>query len=1311
MRVSHFRSLWNRGPYKKLIFQKVTIVSKMSEEKAVNGSKRKTRSRNRNKNKKEDEKNDETVNSSSPVVESKSKEEIDAEAAKRKKKSEKRKRQRANKKLRDAQNNENENENDNEVVSNDASSAEKSITSEDVKEEAIVSKEDEEAAKRKRKNEKKKRQRANKKLREAQNGENANNDDDADNEPLTDSSVEKLIISSEKEVKEEKTLNNDEEEKRKRKSEKRKRQKENKKLREAEQRNSIAETEIKTEETTNESVIKPILDNTEFDQETESSKDSPIIESSATSTDSKENNQLTLNKPLDLNIGIYDTLEFNCDCCPVELNGFKPATFHCEEFEHFNMSVSYNSMTDSIKCQSCGDIEINELNAILINHNNVGIVCTSCLANSGYDSLIYSISHDQNESVLKFVDHMYRLRSLKCTSCDSIDNLKISEDIIPYCLKCISNDKDLQNETFFTFDDPLFLYKVFEDDVYESFKNSINLDGSSEKSEKSGKLEKSKKAENSENSKKVEKSKKAEKAEKSKKSEKSEKSKPVVTSLNTTEQSSSKNEKKKKKSKGTTETPAPAKQQQKVSTESTKSKSKSKSQTGLNQQQSSSIPKAPAAKTSKQKQQQPEKSKASKPSRFDTYNDFTPEELSIEQKFEKLKQIVKDTLPRDNRLKFDNMDEYLDYLTYSLLLEELYSVDFCSDVELIWKNNAECVMTGSTQTWFDMYVSEDMTHLKKHPFKRDQPIFIIRKEDMNLDWYTKPEFWAATVVGSTLAKRGKRGKTEKVKRNAYSNRGSYTSSFDLKLFPWNSTPFPVNENGENFAFLPASVVLGRVMNSMNQIENKEFINLILGKTKVKKIKFNNKIKKNFNILNDSQKTALQSALNNSITILQGPPGSGKTSTIYEIILQLIDQLSYYPILVVAASNLAVDNIAEKLMPQYKDKILRIVSASKEKEYSRDHPLGSVCLHHKISDVLPDNIFNIGAKLKKDYSNVKPLEFGKYLDSCKRYEKQFINQANIIFATTTTLAGPSLKEIKKMPVIIMDESTQSSEPSTLIPLGAKGCKKVIFVGDTAQLSVFARVKSLEMSLFQRVIENGTYENVEMLDTQYRMHPDISEFSREQFYNGELKDGITAEDRKKEGIKYPVYFYDHQGIGAKESKKFSVSGEEFGFSWVNTKEVEYIERMVVKLIVEHKVKPSTIGIMTGYAAQRELIVKTLENNKIINPSHVKTNVTIDKEDITDKKNVTVCNVNGIIVATVDAFQGREMDFVLMSCVRSNSEGNIGFMSDKRRMNVAFTRAKYSFIICGDAKCLSNNNLWKKYIEKQRAKGYVKNSLNDY
>ena len=646
----------------------------MSEEKAVNGSKRKTRSRNRNKNKKEDEKNDETVNSSSPVVESKSKEEIDAEAAKRKKKSEKRKRQRANKKLRDAQNNENENENDNEVVSNDASSAEKSITSEDVKEEAIISKGDEEAAKRKRKSEKKKRQRANKKLREAQNSENANNDDDADNEPLTDSSVEKLIISSEKEAKEEKTSNNEEEEKRKRKSEKRKRQKENKKLREAEQRNSIAETEIKTEETTNESVIKPILDNTEFDQETESSKDSPIIESSATSTDSKENNQLTLNKPLDLNIGIYDTLEFNCDCCPVELNGFKPATFHCEEFEHFNMSVSYNSMTDSIKCQSCGDIEINELNAILINHNNVGIVCTSCLANSGYDSLIYSISHDQNESVLKFVDHMYRLRSLKCTSCDSIDNLKISEDIIPYCSKCISNDKDLQNETFFTFDDPLFLYKVFEDDVYESFKNSIYLDDSSEKSknneksEKSGKLEKSKKAENSENSKKVEKSKKAEKAEKSKKSEKSEKSKPVVTSLNTTEQSSSKNEKKKKKSKGTTETPAPAKQQQKVSTESTKSKSKSKSQTGLNQQQSSSIPKAPAAKTSKQKQQQPEKSKASKPSRFDTYNDFTPEELSIEQKFEKLKQIVKDTLPRDNRLKFDNMDEYLDYLTYSLLL-------------------------------------------------------------------------------------------------------------------------------------------------------------------------------------------------------------------------------------------------------------------------------------------------------------------------------------------------------------------------------------------------------------------------------------------------------------------------------------------------------------------------------------------------------------------------------------------------------------------------------------------------------------------
>lgn len=103
----------------------------------------------------------------------------------------------------------------------------------------------------------------------------------------------------------------------------------------------------------------------------------------------------------------------------------------------------------------------------------------------------------------------------------------------------------------------------------------------------------------------------------------------------------------------------------------------------------------------------------------------------------------------------------------------------------------------------------------------------------------------------------------------------------------------------------------------------------------------------------------------------------------------------------------------------------------------------------------------------------------------------------------------------------------------------------------------------MSLFQRVLENGTYDDPYMLDTQYRMHPDISEFSRREFYDNKLKDGITAEQRKKPTIKYPVFFLDHKGVGALEGKKFSISGEEFGFSWVNIKEVQYIERMVEKL----------------------------------------------------------------------------------------------------------------------------------------------------
>lgn len=1066
-----------------------------------------------------------------------------------------------------------------------------------------------------------------------------------------------------------------------RKAEKRKRQKEAKKLRK--------QTEVKPELNTEEP--NGTLDEPAKKAEPEAKAPPP----------SQSDIKLKLNIPMKLNIDLYDDLEFFCDNCPVELNGYTAATNHVLDFGHNQMSVSYNSLSESIKCQSCGVNDLSLLNAIMLTKSTLSLSCNKCLENNGLSPSIYSLSREN--TLLKYVDNMYRLVSMKCFSCGSEENLAVDEDLTCYCEICVQKDPDLRNAKLVKRTDDNFLATYFEDETYNQFKNIIDLGGATTSTRPEGSpdnLEPENKPE-AESSKKDNKKGRKDNKEKTEKKDATKSSDANSTSEIKTMDNKGKG-KKSKKQKNSKDKPSTPDQPKSNVSKTPNQEFIPKGPKSTKKDLPATIPKGP--KSSFIASNRPSES---------LLNSLSSSEIKVETKFEKLKEIVRNTLPSNIKLKFNTMTEYNNYLSYSLFLEELYTNDICTDVEFSWNSFDECTMFGSTKTWFDMYVNDDVHHLKKHPFVRDQSIFIVSKSDADLNWTTQPEFWLAHIASSTLAKVNKRGKAIKSRpaKHAVLKKSNQLSSFNLKLYSWNDVKFPINERGDQFAFLPASPVVTRILNSMNKIENKAFINLILGKEPVKRIKFDNKIGKYFNVLNDSQKRALQSALNNQVTILQGPPGSGKTSTIYEIILQLLSQLRYYPILVVAASNLAVDNIAEKLMANNKDIILRITSLSKEKEYTEDHPLGSVCLHNKISKILPPNLQDIERRLKRNSSSVSSAEFSKYLDACSKYGIQFINQANIIFATTAGIAGPYLKKIKKMPVIIMDEATQSSEPSTLIPLGAQGCSKVIFVGDTAQLSVFTRVKSLEMSLFQRVLENGTYEDPFMLDTQYRMHPDISHFSRMKFYDNKLKDGITEKDRQMKGIKYPVYFFDHQGIGAMEDKMFSVSGEEFGFSWVNRKEVSYIERMLEKLIVDHQVPPSTIGVMTGYAAQRDLIVKALERNNVINPNGSKTRQTVDKEDLSEKKNVTVCNVNGIIVATVDAFQGREMNFVLLSCVRSNQNGSIGFMSDKRRMNVALTRAKYSFIICGNAQCMSTNALWRQYIAELKSKGYVKKSLNEY
>ena len=653
--------------------------------------------------------------------------------------------------------------------------------------------------------------------------------------------------------------------------------------------------------------------------------------------------------------------------------------------------------------------------------------------------------------------------------------------------------------------------------------------------------------------------------------------------------------------------------------------------------------------------------------------------------------IARYTPSSEPKLVYDSIVSYYQELSYNLFMEEKLSMENSrqsyinqDEMSLEWyadqdkKHKQFKLNVLLSNELLNRFVSKKMQTFKKVPFNVGQTLFLLLGED--IVWYGQ----IATLDTKSVDKR---------RRNPQKQ-----AEMVVELYYWNSQPLPFSVDIKWFRILPASVPVSRVFMAMSKIENQKFKKILLGKEPIKQIYFRNYVKFT-KPLNDSQKVAIQSVLNNSTTVLQGPPGSGKTSTIYEIILQLLNNLNTYPILVLAASNIAIDNIAEKLFPNHQRSILRILASEKEKEYNRNHPLASICLQHKVYDMLPASMKQVVDDLKGPSSyKVSQNQYKKVLSKQIELSDLLIAQAKVIFTTTVVAGGNQLSSVKKIPVVIMDESTQSSEATTLIPLSLPGVEKIVFVGDQKQLSSFSQVPSLSLSLFERVLFNGTYREPHMLDTQYRMHPLISEFPRKKFYNNLLKDGITEEDRKWEGIPAkPLRFWDTFG-DAREQRVRVGFREDKGYTYTNRGEVEYLLKILISFIYEKGVPRKDIGIITPYRGQRDLISSLLVNNSLINPTKEGLHVEVDRDDIfSDDKPVTIHMVSGIMIASVDAFQGREKNFMIMSCVRSNHEGQIGFLRDGRRLNVALTRAKYGMALVGDFECLrKGDTLWRDYCD---------------
>jgi hypothetical protein len=395
-----------------------------------------------------------------------------------------------------------------------------------------------------------------------------------------------------------------------------------------------------------------------------------------------------------------------------------------------------------------------------------------------------------------------------------------------------------------------------------------------------------------------------------------------------------------------------------------------------------------------------------------------------------------------------------------------------------------------------------------------------------------------------------------------------------------------------------------------------------------------------------------------VTLIQGPPGTGKTLTSAHIVSHWYD-ICQQPVLVTAETNEGVDNLIEKIIEVGfipRDKLVRLGRDDKIKDRSYEY------------------------SFEKKYEEKVKRQRKNELD--REIAKKIIDGARVV-CTTCTGAGSALLKDKKFTRVLVDEACQATEPATLIPM-VYGCSELVLVGDDKQLPPLVkseRASELRISLFERLACAGI--PVHLLDTQYRMHPVIAEYPSRVFYSSRLKNGVTESDRPvPRGFPWPRHRSPLAFVHVEGRETSSRSSKK------NDTEAEKVCQIVQSLIRAGEVSQEQVGVVTPYKAQEARIKDGLSRT-------------------------TGCSA--VSVKTVDGFQGQERDVIVFSAVRSNYDGNIGFLADQSRFNVTLTRAKRGLIVVGNGKTLSGNgktlsgnspdnerNIWSRWLEWMRNKG---------
>ena len=460
-----------------------------------------------------------------------------------------------------------------------------------------------------------------------------------------------------------------------------------------------------------------------------------------------------------------------------------------------------------------------------------------------------------------------------------------------------------------------------------------------------------------------------------------------------------------------------------------------------------------------------------------------------------------------------------------------------------------------------------------------------------------------------------------------------------------------------------------------------------------------------NNLNKSQKIAIEHSLAcENFFLIHGPFGTGKTRTLVELISQETRQ--NHKVLATAESNAAIDNILERLMENKKLNLTRLGHPQRVSKNNITYSLAYKVEKHELNKRIKKIHKKIERLIEKRKSYTKPtpqfrrgygdydilynaskgkggrgispdkmksmaqwIEYNQEIDemhsNIKRIEnkmiRNIIEESDVILATNSSAALESIAQTK-FDVAIVDEASQATIPSILIPIAK--AHRFILTGDHKQLPptiISDKAGELEKTLFEALIRKYPHKS-QLLNVQYRMNKLLMKFPNSEFYNNSLKSDVSVDEINIQDLIDSNYgedallFMDTSNIEKNKEEHLKDSK-----SIVNKLEAE-VAVNVAQDYLTAGINEEDIGIISPYADQVKIIQEKT-------PVEVK---------------------------TVDGFQGREKEIIIISTVRSNPDGNIGFLNDLRRLNVAITRAKRKLIIIGNKDTLQNNPTYKRLID---------------